>query len=215
MESIRVLLVDDHSLVRAGITALLQQQDGIEVVAQAEEGAQALRLIEQCRPDIVLMDIALPGSNGLAVTEEVARCFPEVRVIILSAHLNEIYVSNALRAGAVGYLLKDADIAELEIAIRTAARGETYLTPAVSRQLVDGYMRRLDSAQEPDVEFTTREREILQLIAQGLTTSEIADRLFISKKTVLAHRAHMMHKLAVHDITSLVRYAIRKGIIVP
>lgn len=218
MESIRVLLVDDHALVRAGIAQLLKERPGIEVVGEAADGLAALRLVEESHPDVVLMDISLPGSNGITVTEEIVRGFPEVRVLILSAQLNEIYVSNALRAGAAGYLLKDADISELETAIRAAARGETYLTGAVSRQVVEGYMRRLGGASgvdDLDIKLTSRQREILQLIAQSLPTREIATRLFISEKTVLAHRSQMMHRLGVQDVTGLVRYAIRKGIISP
>jgi DNA-binding NarL/FixJ family response regulator len=213
MEAIRVLLVEDHNLVRNGIKALLQQRAALEVVGEADNGNDALRLVEELEPDIVLMDIALPGSNGLVVTEEIKRRCPTTRVIILSAHINEIYVSNALRAGALGYLLKDADIAQLEHAIEAALRDETYLTPAVSRQLVDGYMRRLDGKEEPAVELTARQMEILKLMADDLSTKEIAARLFISEKTVLAHRAQMMHRLGVRDVTGLMRYAIRKGII--
>jgi DNA-binding NarL/FixJ family response regulator len=213
MEAIRVLLVEDHNLVRNGIKALLQQRAALEVVGEADNGNDALRLVEELKPDIVLMDIALPGANGLVVTEDIKRRFPSTRVVILSAHINEIYVSNALRAGALGYLLKDADIAQLEHAIEAALRDETYLTPAVSRQLVDGYMRRLDGKEEPAVELTARQMEILKLMADDLSTKEIAARLFISEKTVLAHRAQMMHRLGVRDVTGLMRYAIRKGII--
>ena len=213
MEPIRVLLVEDHKLVRAGISALLQQREDVEVIGEAADGEEALRSIEKQQPDVVLMDIGLPGSNGLAITEEIHQRFPDVRVIILSAHMNEIYVSNALRTGAVGYLLKDADMTEVEHAIRCAARGETYLTPAVSRQIVDGYMRRLDGKEEPVIELTPRQQEILQLMAQELSTKEIATRLFISEKTVLAHRAQMMHRLGVRDAAGLIRYAIRNGII--
>ena len=215
VQPIRVLLVEDHKLVRAGISALLQKNEEIDVVGEAADGEQALKIIEKQQPDVVLMDIALPGSNGLTITEEIHQRFPDVRVIILSAHINEIYVSNALQTGAAGYLLKDTEIAEVEHAIRVAARGETYLTPAVSRQIVDGYMRRLDGKEEPSLELTPRQREILQLMAQDLTTKEIAVRLFISEKTVLAHRAQMMHRIGVRDAAGLIRYAIRNGIISP
>lgn len=215
MEPIHVLLADDHTLVRAGFRALFQNLEGIQVVAEASNGYEALRLIEEQRPEVVLLDIAMPGLNGLDVTARVAQAFPKVRVIILSMYANEEYVLQALRTGAVGYLLKDADIAELELAIRAAARGETYLSPAVSKHVIQDYVRRANQEPSPLDRLTPRQREVLQAIAQGRTTREIAQALNISVKTVETHRTQLMAELDIHDIAGLVRYAIRVGLVPP
>ena len=221
MKPIRVILADDHALVRAGIRALLASLEGIEVVAEAGDGRQALQLVEANRPDVVLMDISMPELNGLQAVEKITRDFPQVRVIILSMHANEEYVLHALRAGAAGYLLKNAGIAELELAVRSVGRGETYLSPPVSRSVIDNYLRRLGSPAEvgalppvtPGAQLTHRQREVLQLIAEGRTTQEIAERLQVGVKTVETHRAQLMERLDIHDVAGLVRYAIRIGLI--
>ncbi len=213
MKPIRVLLAEDHSLVRAGFRALLQTLDGVRVVAEADDGRQALHLIETHQPDVVLMDIAMPGLNGLDATAHVARAFPYVRVIILSMHANEEYVLQALRAGAAGYLLKDADISELEVAVRAVARGETYLTPPVSKQVIADYVRRVGCEPATSEQLTPRQREVLQLIAEGYTTREIAHALGVSVKTVETHRRQLMDRLDIHEVAGLVRYAIRIGLI--
>ncbi|MFQ5595115.1 MAG: response regulator [Anaerolineae bacterium] len=213
MKPIRVLLAEDHSLVRAGFRALLQTLDGVRVVAEADDGRQALRLIETHQPDVVLMDIAMPGLNGLDATAHVAKAFPHVRVIILSMHANEEYVWQALRAGAAGYLLKDADISELEVAVRSVARGETYLTPPVSKQIIADYVRRVGGEPVPSEQLTPRQREVLQLIAEGHTTREIAQTLGVSVKTVETHRRQLMDRLDIHEVAGLVRHAIRIGLI--
>ena len=217
---VRILLAEDHTLVRAGIRALLQSLPGVEVVAEASDGREALRLVESHRPDIVFMDIAMSGMNGLEATTRVVRDFAEVHVIILSMHANEEYVLQALRAGASGYLLKDAGTAELELAVMAVARGETYLSPAVSKHVIDEYMRRVsggatdsDSEGNPFDRLTPRQREILQLIAEGHTMNDIARTLNISLKTVETHRAQLMERLDIHDVPGLVRYAIRIGLI--
>ncbi|MFL5802376.1 MAG: response regulator [Roseiflexaceae bacterium] len=222
MTLIRVLLADDHALVRAGISALLQSLPEIEVVAEVEDGREALRLIEALQPDVVLMDIAMPGLNGLEAAARIAKEFPQVRVIILSMHENEEYVLRALRAGAVGYLLKGARIFELELAVTSVAHGETYLSPAASKHVVLDYVQRAgevpasaERAPHPAERLTPRQREILQLIAAGHTTKEIAQRLDISVKTVEMHRAQLMDRLGIHDIAGLVRYAIRTGLVAP
>jgi DNA-binding NarL/FixJ family response regulator len=221
MKVIRVILADDHALVRAGIRALLADLEGVEVVAEAGDGRQALQLVEANRPDVVLMDISMPELNGLEAVEKITRDFPQVRVIILSMHANEEYVLHALQAGAAGYLLKDAGIAELELAVRSAGRGETYLSPPVSRSVIDDYLRRLGSTAEagglppaaPGGQLTPRQREVLQLIAEGRTTQEIAERLQVGVKTVETHRAQLMERLYIHEVAGLVRYAIRIGLI--
>lgn len=213
MKTFRVLLADDHSLVRAGIRYLLQSLPDIDVIAEAGDGREALQLIEQLSPDIVLMDIAMPNLNGLEAAVHVSENFPDVRLIILSMHATEEYVLRALRSGASGYLLKDADIMELELAIKAVARGETYISPSVSKHVTD-YVRRVGGGTSPLDRLTMRQREVLQLIAEGHTTQEIAQILEISSKTVETHRMQLMTRLDIHDIAGLVRYAIRVGLVV-
>ena len=218
MVPIRVLLADDHLLMRAGISALLQRIPDVTVVAEADNGHEALRLIAMHQPDIVLLDISMPELNGLEVAERGAREFPAVRVIILSMHGTRDYVLKAMRVGASGYLLKGARLAELELAITSVARGETYLSPAAAKH-VAGHYRDLASRAAPSADalaeerLTARQREILQLIAEGRATKEIAQILTLSAKTVEMHRAQLMERLGIHDVAGLVRYAIRTGMI--
>ncbi len=214
MKSIRVLLADDHNLVRAGIRSLLQALPGIQVVAEAGDGREALSLIETHQPDVALLDIAMPGLNGLEVAAQVADSFPYVHVMILSMHATEEYVLRALRAGAAGYLLKDADTAELELAINAVTRGETYLSPAVSKHVTE-YVRRVGEEAHSTLErLTPRQREVLQLVAEGHTTQEIARMMNVSSKTVETHRTQLMERLDIHDIAGLVRYAVREGLVI-
>ncbi len=215
MKSIRVMLVDDHNLVRAGIRALLAPIPEIEVVGEAANGREALDLIQTQPPDVVLMDIAMPGLNGLDTAARVTKGFPGVRIIILSMYANEEYVLQALRAGATGYLLKDADTAELELAIKAVARGETYLSPAVSKHVIDDYLQRVNGDVNPLDRLTPRQREVLQLIAQGFTTKEVAQALGVSAKTIETHRSRLMDQLDIHDVAGLVRYAISVGLVPP
>lgn len=206
------MIVDDHTLVRAGIRMLLATMRNVEVVAEASDGSEALRLIEQHRPQVVLMDIAMKTLNGLDTTAKISAAHPGVRVLILSMHANEEYVLQALRAGAAGYLLKEAATAELEIALQAVSRGETYLSPPVSRAVVDGYVHRT-AERQPEDGLTPRQREILRLIAKGLGTKEIAFRLDLSVKTIETHRAMIMDRLGIRDVAGLTRYAIRSGLI--
>jgi DNA-binding NarL/FixJ family response regulator len=212
---VRVLLADDHVLVRAGIRSLLGTLPGVEVVAEARDGEEALRLVEVLRPDVVLMDIAMPGLNGLEATTRIARDHPETRVIIVSMHVSEEYGARALRAGASGYVPKDADVRELELAIDAVARGETYLSPAVSTHVVADYRRRLAEAPDALARLSSRQREVLQLLAEGHSTKEIAFRLKLSVKTVETHRAQLMDRLNIHDLAGLVRFAVRTGLVTP
>lgn len=219
MRPIRVLLADDHELVRAGVRALLQKLEGVQVVAEAGDGQEALRLIKKHHPDIALLDIAMPGLNGLDVAARVVKEEPQVRVILLSMHVSEEYVWQALRTGAAGYLLKDSRISELELALTAVSSGETYLSPRVSRHVAE-YMRRVggDTSKEgsdlrPYEQLTPRQREILQLIAEGRSTKEIAHLLSLSIKTVETHRSQLMERLDIHDIAGLVRYALRTGLV--
>jgi DNA-binding NarL/FixJ family response regulator len=214
MKVIRVLLVDDHTLVRAGVRALLQKMEGVQVVDEAGNGREGLEKAAQLRPDVVLMDISMAELNGVEAAARIAREQPHTRVIMLSAHATEEYVVKALRAGASGYLLKNAVAAELEKAIKHVAEGETYLSPAIAGQ-VSEYIRRV--GQEPTSldRLTPRQREILQLIAEGKTTKQIAQLLDVSVKTVETHRCTLMEQLDIHDVAGLVRYAIRMGLVTP
>jgi DNA-binding NarL/FixJ family response regulator len=213
MSTIRVLLVDDHKLFRAGIRSLLQTVEGIEVVAEAGDGREGLRLIEVHHPEVVLMDIMMPSLNGLDAAARVARIFPSTRVIMLSMNAGEDSVLQTLRAGAVGYLVKTADPAELELAVRAVVRGETFLSSAISKHVVAVCLGRLGTEKTSLERLTPRQREVLQLIAEGNTTKKIAKKLGISVKTAEAYRGELMKALDIHDIASLTRYAIRMGIV--
>ena len=213
MPKIRVLLADDHKLFRAGIRSLLQTLDDIEVVAEAGDGREALRLAAAHRPDVVFMDIMMPNLNGLDAAARIAHAYPHTRVIMLSMSADEDSVLKTLRAGAVGYLVKTADPAELELAIRAAMRGEKFLSSAVSEHVVSVCLNRLDKEQTSLERLTPRQREVLQLVAESHTTKDIAKRLEISTKTAEAYRGELMRALDIHDIASLTRYAIRTGLV--
>ena len=211
MTTTRIILADDHTLVRAGIRALLEPLPYVEVVAEAGDGHEVLRLVEEHQPDLVLMDIAMEGLNGLEAAEQISRDFPAVGVIILSMYSSEEYVMHAMRAGAVGYMLKDSTTAELEFAVQAVRRGETYLSPAVSKHVVE-YIQRTSGEGSLLEQLTPRQRQILQLIAEGKSTQGIALALGISAKTVETHRSQLMERLDIHDVAGLVRYAIRSGV---
>lgn len=213
MKSLRVVLADDHKLVRAGLSSLLKQMPGIVVQGEAHDGREALELVAKHRPDVVLMDISMAGLNGLEATLQITKEYPRIHVIMLSMHATEEYVLQALRAGASGYLLKDAAPMELELALAAVVRGETYLSPPISLQEIENYAKRVGEVSQPLDLLTRRQREILQLIAEGNNTRDIAERLGISVKTVETHRAQLMDRLEIHDIPGLVRYAIRHGLV--
>jgi DNA-binding NarL/FixJ family response regulator len=211
---IRILLADDHALFRAGIRALLLTLKGMEVVAEAGDGREAVRLCQTHRPDVVLMDIMMPQLNGLDATARVAATSPHTRTIILSMNANEEYVLQALKSGAVGYMLKNVSPSELEHAIRAVAGGESYLSPMISKQMIGAYLELV--GRETIGRFdrlTPRQREVLQLIAEGDTTKEIGRKLKLSVKTVEMHRSQLMAALDIHDVAGLVRYAVRIGLI--
>lgn len=216
MDPIRVVLVDDHTLFRAGLRSLLAEMVQINVVAEASDGRDAVRLMHSQQPDVVLMDIDMRGLNGIDATKQIVETFPDARILILSMHQNATYVAKALEAGAAGYLLKDAATAELERAISALAQGETYLSPAVAKHVVTGYVERLAEKRGkplPHEQLTARQREVLQLIAEEYTSKQIADRLHVSLKTVEAYRAQLMKQLHVSNVVGLVRYAIQLGLI--
>src|SRR5947208_3284509 len=213
MASIRVLLADDHKMVRAGIRSLLERMSGIEVVAEAGDGRETVQFVCEYSPDIVLMDIAMPGMNGLEATRQLTRSHPHIPVIILSMYADEEHVYQALRAGASSYLLKGAAIEELELAIRAVAQGETYLSPPVSKPVIMEYVRRTNIGGGGRENLSPRQTEILKLVAEGKTTKQIALDLAISVKTVETHRMALMTRLGVKDIASLVRYAVKVGLV--
>jgi len=212
VKPIRVLVIDDHALVRAGIRALIGQLEAVEVAGEAAGGREALRLIEELQPDIVLLDIAAPGMSELEVLTESAKRFPQVRVIVLTVHEAGEYALGALRAGAAGYLPKSAASNELKEAIETVARGETYVSTEIAKRTV--LQQAKGTPDERSLEkLTPRQREILTLIAEGNSTRRIASRLKISVKTVESQRAQLMERLNIHEVAGLVRFAIRLGLV--
>lgn len=213
---IRVLLADDHTILRDGIRALLSDDPDFEIVGEADNGRWAVEQACALRPDVVLMDIAMPLLNGLEATRQIRHAAPETYILILTMYQNEEYIAQVLEAGASGYVLKHAAGHELIAAIRAVAQGGAFFSPAVARTLVNDYVGRLSTSEAHTVDdLTSREREILQLVAEGYTNHEIADMLGISIKTVKTHRLHLMQKLQLHDRGELIKYAISKGIITP
>jgi DNA-binding NarL/FixJ family response regulator len=216
--AVRVLLADDHTLVRAGMRALLATLPDVEIVAEAGDGQSALQLLLQTRPDVALIDISMPGLNGLDVVARVARDLPTTRLVMLSMHSAASYVAQALRAGVSGYMLKDAAADELPVMLRAVMRGETYLSPAIAKQVVEGFLSRAEGAADaidtsPLAALTPRQREIMQLVVEGRSTKEIAQLLQLSVKTVETHRSQLMARLDIHDVAGLVRLAIHAGLI--
>lgn len=208
----RVLLADDHTLVRAGIRRLLESQPDIEVVAEAQDGQECLDLSAIHRPDVALVDLAMPGKNGLDVILDMRRLFPETAIVMMSMHADPAYVRTALERGALGFVVKEAAPAELEIALRAALRGDTFLSPKVSSRMLGGPAgNRSPGAQDIDA-LPPRQREILRLLAQGKVTKEIAAMLGISVKTVETHRARMMETLGIRRSTELLRFAVQRAL---
>ena len=216
MSSLRILLADDHALVRAGLRALLAELPDVVVVAETGDGYETLRLIGEKKPDLALVDISMPGLNGIEVALRAGKEHPATRILMLSMHIDSEFVRRALVAGAAGYLVKNADRNELEMALRAVARGDTWLSPAVSKKVAATYATGTAShAEGPFEMLSPRQREVLQLIAEGLSTKEIAGRLELSIKTVETHRTELMERLGIHGIAGLVRYAIRVGLVHP
>ena len=215
MKPIQVLVVDDHDLVRAGLRLLIDAFEGVEVAGEASNGREAISRARELRPQVVLMDLMMPELNGLDAAARIVAADAAVRVVILSMSASEEAVLPALRAGAIGYLLKNVRPLELELAIRAAAKGETYLCAAVSRHVVDLCVQRTQASDVFYDRLTGRQREVLQLVAEGRNSKEIAGRLGISVRTAEAFRSQLMEALDIHDVAGLVRYAIRKGMIAP
>jgi DNA-binding NarL/FixJ family response regulator len=217
MSRIRVLLADDHTIVRQGVRLCLETMGDIDVVAEAEDGQTAVQLALQLRPDVAVVDLTMPRLNGVEVIRQIKRDAPEVEVVVLSVHDSEAYVVQALRAGAAGYVLKRNAATELVAAIRAAQEGQAYLHPSIARRVIDDYLSRIRASEseptEPHERLTPREREVLQLAAEGHTTRAIAGLLCLSTKTVEHHRASVMTKLGLRGQTELVKYAIRAGLV--
>jgi len=214
MSAIRVLLADDHNLVRAGIRALVEGIEGITIVAEADNGREAVALAKTHRPELVVMDISMRELNGIEATAQIRAELPQTRVLILSMHTTEDFVRRALKAGASGYLVKDSAPLELKMAIEAIRRGETYLSSRVSKTLLSGLVEGRPPQSESSLDaLTPRQREILQLIAEGRSTKEIAFALSVSVKTVETHRAALMERLGIHDVAGLVVFAVRHNLI--
>ena len=213
MGALRILVVDDHALVRAGLRRLIEEIDGVEVIGEASDANEALELVESSRPELIMMDIGMPNISGLQATTQIRARFPGVRVIIVSMYCSEEDVLQALRFGASGYLLKNSAPAEMAIAIDAVRNGDVYLSPPISRAVVESYLDRVKISSASSSTLTPRQREVLNLIAQGLSTKAIARQLGISAKTVETHRTRLMARLDIHDVAGLVRYAIKAGIV--
>jgi two-component system response regulator NreC len=214
--AISILLADDHHIVRQGLRALLEAEPDFHVLGEAADGLEAVQLVERLQPDVLLVDVMMPGLGGLEATRQVRERFPKTQVVVLSMHSNEAYVLQALRNGALGYVLKDSNAADLIKAVREAASGQRYLSPPLSDYIIDAYVNKAHETVLDIYEtLTNREREVLHLAAEGHTNADIAVRLSISPRTVEIHRTNMMRKLGLHSEHDLIRYALRRGILPP
>ncbi len=212
MDKIKVLVVDDHAIMRDGIRALLNLHDDIEIVGEASEGNEAIQKAQELAPDVIVMDIAMPRMDGLEATRRITKQNPKAKVLMLTQHDNREYILSAIRAGSAGYIPKRALGSELVLAIRAIHRGDSFLYPSAATALIDDYRQQTQTADAYD-QLTPREREILKLIAEGHTSREIAEKLFISLKTVMGHRTKIMEKLGLRNRTELIKYAMRKGLV--
>ncbi|MBL8191232.1 MAG: response regulator transcription factor [Acidobacteria bacterium] len=209
-----ILLADDHNIVRQGLRALLQSEPHFRLVGEASDGIEAVRLAERLKPDVLITDVMMPGLNGLEVARQVSRSLPNTRIIILSMYTNDAYVIEAFKNGANGYVLKDSEASDLIQAVKEVISGNRYLSPPLSERALELYMQKLESAPSDPYELlTTREREVLQLVAEGRTSAEIANRLFISPRTAEGHRANLMRKLGLQTNADLIRFALKRGIL--
>ncbi len=217
VKKIRVLIAEDHTIVRQGLCALLRSEPDIEVAGEASDGLEAVEMAEKLNPDIILMDIGMRTLNGLDATRKVKKMFPHIRILVLTMYDNEEWIFQILKAGATGYLIKDSAMTDLVSAIRAIHRGDSYLSPSISRKVIDDYIRRAEGGEKTSAAdlLSGREREILQLISEGHSIPKVASLLCISKKTVEAHKNHIMEKLGIHDKVGLIKYAIRKGLTNP
>ncbi len=214
MYKTKILIADDHALVREGISAILRLYDDVEVVAEASNGIEAIKKVKEFNPDVVLMDIAMPGLGGLEATLEIKKINPDIKILVLTQYDNKEYISRFLKAGVSGYLLKNAVGSELISAIRAVSRGEFYLFSSIASEVVSGYLnRQKEAVEDPYEKLTDREKQVLKLVAEGYTHKEIADMLDISVKTVIAHQTNISEKLDIHTRAGLIKFSIQKGII--
>jgi two-component system, NarL family, response regulator NreC len=215
MKPIRILLADDHNIMRNGLRLLLERQPGFQVVGEASDGRQTVEMSEALKPDVIVLDIAMPNLNGIEAARQIAGKLPDTAIVILSMHSDESYVLRALKAGARAYLLKDSAELDLIGAIKAVTEGKAFFSPAISKMLVEDYMRRMQQRGVEDSYelLTTREREILQLLAEGKSNKDVANVLNLSLYTVETHRGNMMQKLNLHSVPELILYAVRKGVI--
>ena len=215
MEKIRILLADDHALVRSGLMALLEPNKDILVIGEAEDGEEAIRKTKELKPDVVVIDLSMPKISGIEAAKIITKECPEVRILVLTMHENEEYVYQIFRSGANGYILKNANRNEITTAIRAVAKGERFFSPRVSEIMVEGYLRKAEEREKgtdsSDIELTTRESQVLSLISEGFNNQQIADKLFISPRTVDTHRTNIMQKLDIHDAVTLLKYALDHG----
>ncbi len=214
MKRIRVLLAEDHTIVRQGIAAVLGTESDMEVVGEASNGLEAVELAKKLVPDVVLMDIGMRHLNGLEATREIKKLLPSMKILVLTMYDNEEWIFQILKAGASGYLIKDSAMTDLTSALRAVYQGDSYLSPSISRMVIEEYIRKAEMGEKRGIEdlLSSREREILQLIAEGNSIPQISNLLCISKKTVEAHKTHIMEKLNIHDKVGLIKYAIRTGL---
>jgi DNA-binding NarL/FixJ family response regulator len=219
MNTISVILADDHPMIRSGIRMLLKEADDISIVGEASNGEEAVTLTRDLTPDIIVLDLSMPKLSGIEAVRIITRRYPKTRILVLTMHENEEYILQIVKSGASGYIIKTSGKDELLKAIRTVAAGEKYFSHRVSEILVEGFIRKSDTGEEPNADkagpLTRREKEILALVAQGLTNQEIGKKLFISHRTVDTHRTNIMQKLDIHDVANLVRYAVQHGIVSP
>lgn len=215
MKKIRLLVADDHKIFRQGIKKLLEEQNDLQVVGEAADGREAVKKAEELKPDIILMDVAMADLNGLQATRLIKKVLPDAKILMLTMHKNEEYVLQSFQAGASGYVLKEGAVEELVTAIHSVYGDKSFLSPTISKTVVDAYLRKMETGkmETPFDLLTDREREVLQMIAEGYTNREVAKSLYISVKTVEAHRAHIMQKLDIHEVARLVKYAIQKGLV--
>lgn len=210
---INVVLADDHKVIRKGICALLESERGITVLGEADDGIEAVRVVEAMNPDVLVVDITMPGLDGLSVARKVRKQMPETQVVVLSMHAHESYVLEALRNGALGYVLKDADVADLLQAIRKAAAGQRFLSHALAERAIEAYADARGVSSDLYQSLSVREQEVMQLTAEGYTAAQVAERLSISRRTVEAHRANLMRKLGLSRLADVMRYALERGLI--
>ncbi|MBI3005595.1 MAG: response regulator transcription factor [Ignavibacteriales bacterium] len=216
MDKIRVLLADDHALVRSGLIRLLEPHKDIVVIGEAEDGEEAIRMAKQLKPDVVVIDLSMPKVSGIEASKILKKECPSAHVLVLTMHENEEYVYQILKSGAGGYILKNAGRDEIATGIRSVAKGERFFSPRVSEIMVEGYLKKAQErekkTQEPEVPLTAREKEVLMLIAEGMNNQQIAEKLYISPRTADTHRTNIMQKLDIHDAANLVRYALERGL---